>query len=359
MFRKDDEDFLIEQIPTFLITLDNISNLEYFDEILDVRSNEEFTKDHILNSLNVPVITKSEQDVVHTLGRQDKEAARKTELVYIRSHLEKHIEDHFKGAGAMKKPPHTLIHTYRPLVLSQSGGERSQLVGLCLVQLGFYPHLAEGGYLQYRALVLKMVERDVDKFRMIVITGPKHGGKGHLVRTVRENEEQLVDLEQLSTEHSPSQEFFDTLLFNSLLQFTVTRVVWVVYQSGELGGVRLSTKMKEVMSKSARVHMETSLEERIKFIIQDFTCISRDQNSTETAMQDVVNAAEKNEDDTWEDVVNRFDDGVDWVRDLMDVHKILSTVANDGEENLEGHIFFIGRPREGYNDDDSPRFMEE
>ena len=66
MFRKDDEDFLIEQIPTFLITLDNISNLEYFDEILDVRSKEEFTKDHILNSLNVPVITKSEQDVVHT-----------------------------------------------------------------------------------------------------------------------------------------------------------------------------------------------------------------------------------------------------------------------------------------------------
>ena len=76
-------------------------------------------------------------------------------------------------------------------------------------------------------------------------------------------------------------------------------------------------------------------------------------------MKDVENAAEKSEDDTWEDVVDKIDGGGDWVRDLMDVHKILRTIVKDGEENLEGHVFFIGRPREGYDDDDSPRFMEE
>ena len=231
-------------------------------------------------------------------------------------------------------------------------------MGLILVQLGFYPHLAVDGYQQYRKLVKQMMEKEVGKFRMIVITGPKHGGKGQLVQIIRENGEQLLDLELLSVLHSPSQECFETLLFNRLLQFTADKVVWVVYQSGELGGMMLSQRIKEMMCMSGRVHMETKLEERIKFIIQDFQCICKDQNDANAAMIDIENVAEKSKEETWEDVVNRSDDGEDWARDLMDVHRMLSIIVSGEEENREGNIFFIGRPREG-EDNTTPRFMDE
>ena len=196
------------------------------------------------------------------------------------------------------------------------------------------------------------------KFRMIVITGPKHGGKGQLVRTVRETGEQMLDLEQLSIKDSPSQECFETLLFNKLLQFTVSRVVWIVYQIGELGNIMLSKKMKETMSRSGRVHVETSLEERIKFIIKDFPCICKNLNNVEAAMKDVAKAAEKTKDETWEEVVTKFEDKEDLARDLMDVDKMLNNIGVDDEDNMEGHIFFIGRPEEE-DDDDRPRFVED
>ena len=358
MFRKDDEEFLIEQIPTFLITLDNIRNLDYFDEIVDVRSKEEFLNDHILESVNAPVITKSEKEVVDTLSRQDKEAARKTELMYIRAHVEQYVENHFKGAGSLKKPPHTLIHTYRPLILSLDGETRAKLVGLSLVQLGYYPHLAEGGYNNYRGLVRQMLESNVEKFRLIVITGKKHGRKAQLVNHIREKGDQLLDLENLSTARSPSQEYFETLLFNCLLSFTPSKVVWVVYEAGQLGNIILTQNMKDTMGRSARIHMETILEERIKFIIEDFQCICRNENHIETAMTDIENACKKQSDNTWEEVLANFEDREDWVKDLEDVHDMLRYIAGTGEEDLEGHMFFIGRPT-GDEDTHTPRFVED
>ena len=358
MFRKEDEQFLIDQIPSFLITLDNICNLEYFDELVDVRSKEEYSKDHILGSVNCPAITRSEQEVVDTLSRQDKVAARRTELMYIRAHLEKYVEDHFQGAGSLKKPPHTLIHTYRPLILSDDGEKISQLVGLSLVQLGYYPHIAEGGYRHYRELVRDMVNNKVEKFRLIVITGKRHSGKGQIINFIRDKGDQLLDLEKLSTAQSPSQDYFETLLCNCLLTFSVSKVVWVVYEAGQLGVIKLTQKMKEMMVISTRIHMETILEERIKFIIKDFQCVCRNENNIETAIGDVEKACDKNSENTWEDILSNNEGKEELIKDLRDVHDMLSYIAETGEENLEGHLFVIGRP--GKDEDNlTPRFVED
>ena len=48
MFRRNDEDYLISQIPRFTLSLENLEDLSYFDEIIDVRGKEDYFSDHIV-----------------------------------------------------------------------------------------------------------------------------------------------------------------------------------------------------------------------------------------------------------------------------------------------------------------------
>ena len=47
MFKRNSAQYLISQIPRFTLTLANINQLGYYDEILDVRGKDEFFLDHI------------------------------------------------------------------------------------------------------------------------------------------------------------------------------------------------------------------------------------------------------------------------------------------------------------------------
>ena len=46
---------------------------------------------------------------------------------YIRAHVEKFVNKQLKEKSHLKKPPSTLIHTYRPLILSEDGKEMASL----------------------------------------------------------------------------------------------------------------------------------------------------------------------------------------------------------------------------------------
>ena len=48
MFRRNDEDYLISQIPRFELSLANIRDLSYYDDIIDLREKEEYFSDHIM-----------------------------------------------------------------------------------------------------------------------------------------------------------------------------------------------------------------------------------------------------------------------------------------------------------------------
>ena len=53
-----------------------------------------------------------------------------------RVHVEKFVKKQFKEQSHLKKPPNTLIHTYRPLILSEDGKEMAAL-GMILKELHF------------------------------------------------------------------------------------------------------------------------------------------------------------------------------------------------------------------------------
>ena len=143
-------------------------------------------------------------------------------------------------------------------------------VGLVLVQMGFYPHILRGGYTTYRNIVIEYLKRHVEKFQksLIVVTGPPTYGKEELIKIITNSGQQIINLENLSKIFSYSQEYFETILFNKLSSFDAEHPVWVVYEPGEIGRMKIPESFEEIMRLSVRFHVEVELELRIRFILQ-------------------------------------------------------------------------------------------
>ena len=136
--------------------------------------------------------------------------------------------------------------------------------------MGFYPHILRGGYVTYRNIVIEYLRTHVEKFQesLIVVTGPKTHGKEELIKILTNSGQQIINLENLSEIFSYSQEYFETILFNKLSSFDSKGLVWVVYEPGEIGNMKLPDSMEKIMRLSVRFHVEVELEMRIRFILQ-------------------------------------------------------------------------------------------
>ena len=144
------------------------------------------------------------------------------------------------------------------------------IVGLCMVQLGFYPHILLGGYLSYKSIVTEYFMEYLDQFieKSIVLTGPKTKGKWQMINILSELGEQVLNLESLSEQFSYSQDYFETVLFNKFFSYDLNQNLWVVFEPGEIADMDLPLSLENIVIKSMRIHIEVSLERRIRFILQ-------------------------------------------------------------------------------------------
>ena len=140
---------------------------------------------------------------------------------------------------------------------------------MCLVQLGFYPHILLGGYNTYRGIVVEFLNNYLEKFRerLVTITGPKTSGKVQMNNVLSDLGEQVLDLESLIEIFHYSQDYFETVLFNKFLSYDVQRILWIVFEPTE-AKIRVPAPLASVMGKSIRLHIEENLEMRIRFILQ-------------------------------------------------------------------------------------------
>ena len=136
--------------------------------------------------------------------------------------------------------------------------------------MGFYPHIIKGGYVTYRNIVVEYLDTKLESFQngMIVLTGPKSNGKEELINLLTNFGGQIINLVNLSEIFSYSQEYFETILFNKFLSCDAENPVWVVYEPGEIGNMKIPESLQTFMSKSIRFHVEQELEMRIRFILK-------------------------------------------------------------------------------------------
>ena len=111
------------------------------NEIIDVRSENEFSEDHIPGAINLPVLNNQERKKVGTIYKQVSPfEAKKIGASLIFNNISQQINQHF-----INKDP-----CYSPLIYCWRGGQRSQSLGFILDQIGWAVTVLKGGYKSYR-----------------------------------------------------------------------------------------------------------------------------------------------------------------------------------------------------------------
>jgi tRNA 2-selenouridine synthase len=250
----------------------NLSQLNEFDEIIDVRTPAEFAEDHIPGAINCPVLSDEERIVVGTLYKQVSPfEARKVGAALIAKNIAEHLQTRFYNHPK----------SWRPLIYCWRGGQRSGAMSIILAQVGWSAHKLEGGYKSYRRDVLDKLEISPQSLQFRVVCGPTGSGKSRLLQALASNGQQVLDLEMLAQHRGsvlgklpelgqPSQKFFDSQLLLALQKFDVTRPIYVEAESNKIGLITLPPALIAAMHSSECLLVDTPLTTRVAGLIEDY-----------------------------------------------------------------------------------------
>ncbi|MGA9664950.1 MAG: tRNA 2-selenouridine(34) synthase MnmH [Gallionella sp.] len=250
----------------------NLSQLDQFDEIIDVRTPAEFAEDHIPGAINCPVLSNEERATVGTLYTQVSPfEARKVGAALIAKNIAHHLETRFRDHAK----------SWRPLVYCWRGGQRSGAMSIILAQVGWATHKLEGGYKAYRRKVLDELEVLPQSLTFKVVCGATGSGKSRLLAVLDDTGQQVLDLEMLAKHRGsvlgrlpdqaqPSQKLFDSMLLQTLRGFDPARPVYVEAESNKIGLISLPPALIAAMHASQCLLLETPLAIRVAGLLEDY-----------------------------------------------------------------------------------------
>lgn len=239
------------------------------NEVIDVRSPDEFKEDHIPGAINLPVLSNLERHEVGKLYSEDSFKGRVYGAQLVTKNISQIIHDHVS-----EKPKE-----YSPLIYCWRGGQRSQSVAIVMAQIGFNVYVLEKGYKTYRAKVMECLEKLPTQFTFRVLSGPTGSGKTYLLSQLSALGEQVLDLEGLANHKGsvlgweingsqPSQKWFHSLIVDKLRSFNPDKVVWMESESVKIGKIYVPSVLHAEMGKSQYFQIILPLKERIQHIIE-------------------------------------------------------------------------------------------
>jgi tRNA 2-selenouridine synthase len=255
-----------------IATVERISELSSFDEIIDVRSPSEFAEDHIPGSVNCPVLDDQQRIEVGTLYKQVSPfAARTIGAAHVAENIAGHLRTRF-----LERPKN-----WRPLVVCWRGGQRSGSMTHVLRRVGWDAQQLEGGYKTYRRLVIENLAAIPRQLKFRVICGATGSGKSRILQAIGRLGEQVLDLEELACHKGsvlgvlpncpqPSQKMFESRLLTALQGFDHNRLVHVEAESRKIGSLQLPTALIEAMRAGECVNIEATLDARVDFLLRDY-----------------------------------------------------------------------------------------
>ncbi len=234
-------------------------------DIIDARSEGEYTLDFIPGAVNHPVLNNEERARVGTINKEVSPfAAKRMGAALVSRRIADMLEQHFAD-----KP-----RDWAPLVYCWRGGKRSGSLTLVLRQIGFRAVQLEGGYKAYRARVASELNELPKRFNYVTICGCTGTGKTALLHALRDVGAQVIDLEGLAnhkgsllgesvTAPQPSQKRFDSLLWAQLRSLDPSRPVFVESESKRIGLVQMPDAMREKMAAGQCVWLDVPVAARV------------------------------------------------------------------------------------------------
>lgn len=230
--------------------------------IIDVRSPREFAEGSLPGAVNLPIFDNEERHLVGTIYRQSgRDEAIDTGFELVESHLAELL-----GAFAPYREEPIALFCAR-------GGMRSRSVVNLLVQQGFTAWQLEGGYKQYRQLLLEVLARF--RPRSIVLHGLTGTGKTRILQHL----ENAIDLEELAQHQSSlfgamnrqprSQKAFDSELHKVICGLGA-EPYFIEGESRQIGNIYLPSGLARAMKEGHLVLVSAAMETRVARILEDY-----------------------------------------------------------------------------------------
>ena len=248
-----------------------------YDAIIDVRSPSEFAEDHIPGAINIPVLSDDERAEVGRLHKANAFEGRRLGAALI----SRNIAHHFQHSLLSDQPP-----SWSPLVYCWRGGQRSGALARVMAETGWVVTVLDGGYKKYRGDVLDHLDPLCKAVQPILLQGATGSGKTHILNAVAQiggasPDVQCLDLEGLAQHrgsllgfepdhHQPSQRMFDSLIYQHLRQFDLSKPVLIEAESSRIGACHIPKGLWAVMQDAPQLVINASLESRIDFLIRDY-----------------------------------------------------------------------------------------
>lgn len=243
-----------------------------FDAIIDVRSPAEYAEDHVPGAISAPVLDNEERARVGTMYKQVSPfEARKLGAALVSRNIARHIETLFAS----------MPRQWKPLVYCWRGGKRSGAMAHVLREIGWDAWSIEGGYKAYRRYVIDELAMLPGRFTYRVVHGTTGSGKSRLLRALKAEGAQVLDLEDLAAHRGsvlgtlpdrpqPAQKMFETLVWDALRKFDPAKTVFVEGESKKIGQLQVPEALMFAMRASECVVLEASRETRIALLSDEY-----------------------------------------------------------------------------------------
>ncbi len=200
---------------------------------MDVRSPKEYQAGHIPGALNMPLLTDDQRAEAGTVYKHS------GKLPAIQKGFDlagpRFGEIHRFGRKLAKGGP-LLLHCWR-------GGLRSQICSWIVKMADVEVYILEGGYKAWRQYINQPIEHS---FGFLVLGGKTGSGKTEMLHILKGKGEQTLDLEGISHHRGssfgslglpeqPTQEQFENLLGDALMQLDTSQPVWIENESRTIG----------------------------------------------------------------------------------------------------------------------------
>lgn len=238
---------------------------------IDLRSESEYLKSTIPNSINMPILNDEERKEVG--------------ILYDSGEHEKAKEIGIEAASAKLLDYFKIVSTHghdRDIVLYCSrGGYRSTVLFNFLKSLDERVYKLNFGYKGYRHFIIEELPRQVERFKFVNINGYTGTGKTEVLEELEVLGAQVLNLEALAShrgssfggvglEEQPTQKMFESLLFEKLHSFK-DGTVFVESESIKIGKLSVPKFLYDAYALSdAQVLITSTIEARVERIKNEY-----------------------------------------------------------------------------------------